>query len=461
MTPLILLVLWRVTRLPFQVDSLRWIYLGWALLLAASSVWNLTRDVRYSAEEAGADNFVRLGFLALGILVVLFISAKYRFTFLTELTSGALGIFFVFSLWGAVSTLWSTSPAVTLYKSVEYGTMLILFAVTASLIRYGAREPYKRLFALKGIFDWNWFLIFLSLVSVYLGLLIWPEYGIIPNKSMLGYQFQGALPAISSNGVGQLAAIMAIVALVRVLLKPGARLIYVPLFAFSFITMILAQSRSPMLAFVLAVVLVLVVSHRFRLLAIFASLVGVVALVYSQTIFEFLRRGQSDQELMTLTGRTKFWESSLQAVRESPLTGYGAYAGGRNVVHGPVTSGDGPTTVHSLWVEILVDTGIVGLLLILVGLSATWLWMFKLRSYAAANPTSRLLWLEGLGVLTVISVRSVFSVTLVWSPTVLIFGLLLIFIATMRREIAQRSHPSAVLAQPLPAAGRRRSGIYG
>ena len=459
--PLVLLVLWRVTRLPFHVDSLRWVYLGWALLLAASSVWNLTRDVRYSAEEAGADNFVRLGFLVLGILVILFVGGKYRFAFLPELIFGALGIFFIFSCWGALSTLWSIAPSVTLYKSVEYGTMLVLFALTVSVIRYSAREAHKRLFALQGIFDWNWFLIFSLLVSVYIGLLIWPEYGIMPNKSVLGFSVEGALPALSANGVGQLAAIMAIVALVRALLKPGSRLVYVPLLAFSLITMVLAQSRSPILGFVLAVIVVLGVSRRFGFLAIAASLAGAIVLIYSQTILEFLRRGQSDQELMTLTGRTRFWESSLESVRESPLTGYGAYAGGRYVVQGPVTSGDGPTTVHSFWVEVLVDTGVVGFLLVLVGLGAAWLWMFKLRSYAAEHPISRLLWLEGLGVLTVMSVRSVFSVPFVWSPNVLIFGLLLVFISVMRRQIAQRGHPSAVLAQPLPATRRRRSGIYG
>ena len=461
LTPLILLILLRVTRLPFRVDSLRWVYLGWALMLAASSVWNLTRDVRYSAEEAGADNFVRLGFLALGILLILLVGAKYRFAFLRELIFGALGIFFFFSLWGATSTLWSIAPAVTLYKSLEYGAMLVLFALTVSWIRYGVREPHKRLIALKGIFDWNWFLVFSLLISVYLGLLIWPEVGIVPNKSLLGFSVQGALPAISANGVGQLAAIMAIVALVRVLLQPKTRLIYAPLLAFSMVTMVLAQSRSPILGFVLAVIVVLLVSRRFGALAIVASLVGATVLIYSQTIFEFLRRGQSDQELMTLTGRTGFWESSLQAVSESPLTGYGAYAGGRYVVHGPVTSGDGPTTVHSLWIEVLVDTGLVGLLLVLVGLIATWLWMFKLRSEAASTPVSRLLWFEGLGVLTVMSVRSVFSVPLVWSTNVLIFGLLLVFISVMRRQLVQRSHPGAVLAQPLPAARGRRSGIYG
>jgi O-antigen ligase len=190
-------------------------------------------------------------------------------------------------------------------------------------------------------------------------------------------------------------------------------------------------------------------------------LTGVIASAYSLTIVEFMRRGQTDQELTTLTGRTTFWESSLQAVSQSPFTGYGAYAGGRYVVHDPISSGDGPTTVHSLWVEVLVDTGVVGLLLMLVGLGATWLWILKLRSFTAANPISNLLWLESVGVLTVMTVRSVFSVPFVWSPNVLILGLVLVFISVMRRQIVQRHHPGAFVAQPLPATRGRRSSIYG
>jgi O-antigen ligase len=254
---------------------------------------------------------------------------------------------------------------------------------------------------------------------------------------------------------------MAVVTLARGLLKPESRLVYVPLFAFSVITMILAQSRSPILGFALAAFVVLVASRRFGLLTIFVAGGAMTVLASGTTIYEFLRRGQTEQELTTLTGRTKFWEASLEAVRENPITGYGAYAGGRFVAGDSLTSDDGPTTVHSLWVEGLVDTGVVGLLLLLVGLAVTWLWMFSLRSYAAGDSTSHLLWLEGLGVLTVMSVRSVFSVPFIWSPHVLTFGLLLVFIAVMRRQIAQTLYPGAALAQPLPATRRRRSSIFG
>ena len=169
--PCLFALVWRVTRPPFQVGSFRWLYLAWACVLAASSVWNLSRDVRLSADEAGADNFVRLGFLALGALVIFLIGAKYRFRFLGELVAGALGIFFVFALWGLLSTLWSVSPAGTFYKSSEYGVMLGLFALAASLVNVALFDPREQLAALKGIFDWNWVLIFLLLINVYLGVL--------------------------------------------------------------------------------------------------------------------------------------------------------------------------------------------------------------------------------------------------------------------------------------------------
>lgn len=460
--PGVVLLVWRVTRLPFKVESLRWVYLGWALLLAASSVWNLTRNVRYSVEEAGADNFLRLAFLTLGLLIVMFVSFKHRLAFVPELFYGALGIFFVFSLWGAMSVLWSVAPAITLYKSLEYCAMLLLLGLTVSLIRHGVREPHNRLLALKSVFDWNWCLVFVLLVSVYVGILIWPEYAIRENKSMLGFSIEGALPGISANGVGQLAALMGIVAVARLLFVPRARRFYLPLLVFSIVTMILAQSRSPILAFFVASFAVLVASRRFGLLGLVsAALGGLLVSAYSQTVVEFLRRGQTDGELMTLTGRIGFWETSLHAIRESPLAGFGAYAGGRYVAAGSLSGGEGPTTVHSLFVEVLVDTGILGLLLLLVGLGATWAWMLRLRLLVAGQPVGRLLWIESLGVLTVVSVRSVFSVPLVWSSNVLTFGLLLIFVSVLRRQLVRGSSPGVVRAQQLQAGWWRRPGFHG
>lgn len=452
-------LLWKTTRPPFKVGSFRWLYVAWACLLAASSVWTLTRDVRFSAEEAGADNFMRLAFLALGLLVILFVGATYRFVLLSELTSGALGVFCVFALWGLASTLWSVSFAGTLYKSLEYGAMLLLFALAASLIRTSFEDPRKRLLALKSVFDWQWLLVFLLLVSVYVGVLVWPEYAILEDyraqSGVLGFSINGVLPGISGNGVGQLGAILATVAFVRMVVKPRSAIVFAPVLVFSLVTAVLTQSRSPLLAFLVAAVVVLIANRRFGFMAFLAALSGVVLLSpIGDTAYEFLKRGQNEGELASLTGRVDYWGSSIQAVSESWLSGYGAYAGGRYVLSSSLGVGD-VSTVHSAYVEVLLDTGVVGLALLVAGLVGTWFLLVRLRSQVVGDPVGRLLWLESVGILTLLTVRSFFSVsTFVWSFQILTFGLVLILVTVARRQVVSRRYAGAPLTQPVPAARR-------
>jgi O-antigen ligase len=403
--------------------------------------------------------------LLLGTIAILFIGFRYNFAFLSELVTGVLGIFFVFSLWCLASTLWSVEVSGTLYKSWEYCVMLALFALTASLIRSIFREPGNQLLALKSVFDWNWLLLFLLLVSVYVGLLAWPEYGIARGwegqpMGLLGFAITGAFPAIASNGVGQLGAILGIVALVRILLKPRAEIVYMLLFMLCLLTLVLAQSRSAILGFSVAVVAVLLADRRFKLLLTLSagSACAILVLGYGPTIYEFLMRGQDEQQFGTLTGRTEAWEVSFKAISENWLTGYGANVGGRHIMQSAL--GYGWSSVHSTYVETLLDTGLVGITLLLVGLGATWYWLFRVRSYVVRNLVGRLLWFESLGVLCVLSIRSVFTLTFVWTDAVLVFGLVLTFVTITRGYVGQRHHASIPFAQPIPAARWRRPSLH-
>jgi O-antigen ligase len=461
--PGVLLATWQVTRPPFGIESFRWIYLAWACLLAATSSWTLSRTVTSSAAEAGANNFVRLAFLSLGILVILFIAAKYRFALFSQLTSGVLGIFFVFALWGLASTLWSVSRAGTLYKASEYCAMVILFALVASLVSSTIRDPRRQLLVLKGVFDWNWFLIFSFLASVYVGMLFWPANAIKHGVGALGFQIQGAIPGISANGVGQLAAIMGVVALTRMLLKSGSKILYVPILMVSLLSLVLAQSRTPILGFLLAVVVVLAAHRRFGRLAFVGALGAVLFSTYGQTIYEFMERGQNDENFSTLSGRTTYWEASFRALSEDlfrGISGYGANAGGRHVMLSAFGGDDVSSSVHSTYVEALLGTGLVGIVLLLAGLGVAWFWLLRIRSYVAGNSVGYLLWLECLGVFTVLTVRSVFTITFVWTSTVLTLGLILVFVTVMRTQISRRDSGGASLARgkQVSATRRRRPG---
>lgn len=460
--PVALLILRRVTRPPFRITSFRWLFLAWACLLAASSVWKLSREALMSADEAGTDSYVRLAFLSLGILIILVIGMRYKLAFLSELRTGVLGLFFLFAFWGVATSLWSVQPAGTLYKASEYAAMLAAFALTVSLINRTIKNPQHRTFALKSIFDFAWFLIFLLILSVYLGMLVWPEYAIIRGyrEGVMGFWIQGALPGIAANSVGHIGAVMGVVCIVRILSGPGKRTFYVPILLLSLVTMVLTQSRSPILAFTIAVAAILIASRRFGLLALSGVFLGVGLLTqYSHLILDFMRRNQTDENLASLTGRVIYWRSSFEAVGERPIGGYGANVGGRYVLQSDL--GENASTVHSTWVEVLLDTGVVGLILFSVALCATWFWLFKIRSFATRNPTNWMLWLESLGVLTVLCVRSVFAVDLVWSWHVITFGVILVFVSVVRRQIAQETHASVAITQPVPAAWRRRSGVRG
>jgi O-antigen ligase len=455
-------VVWRVSRPPFGAETFRLLYLAWALLLAAASVWNITRDVRLSVEEAGTDNFVRAAFLLLAALIIFLVGARYRFQFLKELQAGALGIFFVFSLWGLVSTLWSVQPAATLYKSAEYCAMLGIFALAIFLVMSTFGDLRSRLVALKSVFDWQWFLLVLLVASVYVGMVIWPQYAILRGyrdaTGILGFSIQGVLPGLSANSVGDIAGIMGLVALIRILEIRSSRAFYVPVLIMMLVTMVLTQSRSPILAFLVASGVVLVASGRYFLLAMSGTALGALLLTkYTQVALSFLERGQNEQGLLTLTGRVTWWKASLQAVKEQWIYGYGANAGGRYALQSVL--GEEVATVHSSWVEIILDTGVVGLILFSLGLLTMWVWLFRLRLVAMVHPISRLLWFESLGVLTLLCVRSVFSVNLTWSYLVLTLGTVLVFIGVVRRQVDQERNARITLAQPLPATRRRRPSI--
>jgi O-antigen ligase len=174
-------------------------------------------------------------------------------------------------------------------------------------------------------------------------------------------------------------------------------------------------------------------------------------------VYEYMRRGQSNENLTQLTGRVEWWQAGFEAIREKPLSGYGANFGGRYILES--TLGETVSDLHSSFVQVLLDTGVIGLALFVAGLVATWFMMLRVRPYAANDPIASLLWLESLGVLSVLSVRSFFAIVLIWSWYVLNFGVILVFLSVVRRRGDSALHTGAAIAQPLPAARGRRPSI--
>jgi O-antigen ligase len=463
----------KVWRLLFgRSEEVRWVYLAWVLLFASTLVWSISAEsVNTAAAQAGTSNFVRLAFLGLGVVVTSIIAARYRFAFVGYLVTGVLGIFFLLTSWSFVTALWSVSPAVTIYKSFEYFAALFLVASALSMIRARplTRTFQERLLLTKALFDWYWVLILALLLAVYLGILVWPTKAFASSIGLFSFKLQGVFPQVSSNGVGDFAAIIGTVVGARLLCRPregaagqrltkSSRLIYTLVLAFAAITMILAQSRSPILGFLLAMIVVSIAAHRYRIFLL--ATVFLCAMFFSNyggvndVTYDYMKRGQDEGNVESLSGRTGYWEAAFDATLEQPVGGYGAYAGGRYVLDRIDNSG--VSSLHNTYMELFVGTGVVGLAILVAGLLATLYWLFRLRSRAALHPVSWSLWVESLGVLTVMLLRSAFSVPFIWSH-VLTLGLILIFITVLRKSkqpVRKRSYANTLVAQPLPAARR-------
>ena len=463
----------KVWRLLFrQNEEVRWVQMALALLFASTLVWSVTTEsVNTVAAEAGTSNFVRLALLGLGVVATSIIAARYQFAFVGHLITGVVGIFFLLTVWSFVTALWSVSTAVTIYKSFEFFAVFFLVASALSMLfaRRSSRDYESRLLLTKAIFDWYWVLIFALLLSVYLGALIWPAGAFAPSIGVLSVQLQGVFPQVAPNGVGDFAAVIGTVVAARLLCGPkmasagrgltkSSRLIYALILGFSVVTMILAQSRSPILGFLLAMIVVSLAAHRYRvfLLAMIVLCAGFFSNYggANEVTYDFLKRGQDEGNIESLSGRTDYWAAAFEATGEQPVGGYGAYAGGRYILE--QTNNTGVSSLHNTYMELLVGTGVVGLSILVVGLLAILVWLFRLRSRAALHPTSWSLWVESLGVLTVLLLRSMFSVPFIWSH-VLTLGLIVTFITVLRRSrqsARKRSYADTVVAQPLPAIRR-------
>jgi O-antigen ligase len=235
------------------------------------------------------------------------------------------------------------------------------------------------------------------------------------------------VPVIGANSVGEFAAVLAIVAFARLLFNTGNKsnqASYGLLFAASLLTMILAQTRSALAGFVVGLILVLSLSKRAGLsgiLALAATLLLSRAAV-SGFLWEFLKRGESEQDIRTLSGRVEWWQFAWQKFLEHPVLGYGAYAAGRSFVMAGFRYD--PGSLHSEYAEVLVGTGLLGFVPVVVTLLATWWLLLRFLRNSSLDLSERQLAVEAVGVLGVMSVRSFFSTNLFWHAPVIFFTVL-------------------------------------
>ncbi|MGH9345259.1 MAG: O-antigen ligase family protein [Terriglobia bacterium] len=443
-------------RLKVLRKQFTWWHALWFLVIASGFQFRLRGDFAIHHEAVDAWALYRIGLMAITAAVLAIRLALKRGSRVRRGRLGPITALAIYTAVCAASTLWSVFPAWSLYKSVEYGVDVALLAATVAT--FASAADFKK------VFDWNWTLDGILLGTVLLGALLWPSEALTPSKGLISVQLNGVMPQMAANGVGQLSAILSVIAISRLLRRPstgGGRAFYGVLLTVGLATMIIAQTRSAILGFACGLVLLLYFSKRMGTIAL---VIAAATLLYSATgarvtAEKYMRRGESPQLLSSLSGRTQWWAAGWQEFVKSPWRGMGAYTA-RFTVLQELGQGD-TSTIHNTYLEALLDVGGIGLIPLLVMI--LWVWKILIRELRdpLSSPARRQLALEAVAVLGILTCRSFFTVNFIWHPeldSLAILG----YAALLRRRRStapSRYRPEAdregvLIASMLPTAPR-------
>lgn len=258
----------------------------------------------------------------------------------------------LFCLWCLTTTLWSVHPLATFLKTI---VLAVEFALMAAL----ARRYDDGASMLRSIVGAAHVLV----ISVFVGLAVSPSQAFPATLSGI-HRLTGVYPIISPNVLGLIILVAVLGFVCRVGPAWATNRMRWPLLVLELIAIVGARSRLALLVLVVAVCFVWSRSLfrlRRRALGIIAVAMSgsIVLLFFQETLTAFLGRGQTDSQLGSLTGRLPLWQNALETWHGREFLGFGYYAGHRLAVS-PVSGSGISSNLDNMWVELLVDVGIVG-----------------------------------------------------------------------------------------------------
>lgn len=426
--PLLLVMPFLVPKLRSFARDLRWWHALWLLFFVSGLTFRVRGVEQIYENPLDSAALFRVGLVTLiAFILLLKVVVTKGGVLLHNLFRGLVMPMTLYALFGMISAAWSVYPSWTFYKSAEYFVDIFLLAAIITCFR--SLDDFKR------FFDWTWLLLGGLMGTVWLGVLLWPDEAIRRGVGITGIQIHGVLPAVSENGTGDLGGLLGAMALGRLLFMKQNRKLYLIVLLMAIATLILAYSRTPMTGFLLAILVMLYAGRRLTLLTAFLVSMGIILVTpFREVFWEFFRRGQSVELFMSLSGRVYSWEYLWEIFKDHPIFGLGAYSGGRFVVL-TALGADLSSSVHNSFLEVVIGSGLTGLVFILAALGGTWWYLWKGVRATKSGTLEHCLTVEALGVLTIETFRAFFSSgPLIWHPAVR-FLLVLSYAEFLRRRL--------------------------
>ena len=210
-------------------------------------------------------------------------------------------------------------------------------------------------------------------------------------------------------------------------LKGKLRALYIAITILFLVSLALTFSRGPLIAVPvsLIIMILLIPSDRLRFGALGTALSGVALLGVVGSLFDIpllsdTFRRFSNSDVTSLNGRTDLWQAILSHFNPIYLLGYGLHSSDQLLVNLRIGFGGAviDTATHNIFLEILYDHGIIGLVFLILTLLAMAAGMLSLIRKATYE--HRLIIATSIAVLVSIIIQS-FESNDIWNQEVGIY----------------------------------------
>ena len=248
-------------------------------------------------------------------------------------------------------------PAHAFYVMWKGLEILICVIIIAAILGHGdARSSaYRAYTIIITIFS-------LMLLAYWIEGALMPSKVFLPSRGVIPFTFSGYLPVYNGNTLAFLCAFLSVVTLANITrcTRASRRFFLITFLLVCLASLIITQSRTSLVGFIVASALFLFFDRRYTLFAL-AILISFLLLIVgglSGAFEEYFTRGQSDELFTSLSGRTHAWGAAWELFKQSPLVGHGFAAAARVKILGM----SGASTLHGSIFDVIVGTGILGLL---------------------------------------------------------------------------------------------------
>lgn len=256
-------------------------------------------------------------------------------------------------LYGAVLVVSLVNTPYPTFGAVRTGEMLVGIGFAIAVALQATRDDLHRLA--------HGFMVLVAL-SVAYGVAV--PSAPLSNQQVGRFTWFAIHPTIAGVYVG-VGTLLAYVYLRHAAPRPGPRWprpVYLLLLAVQAYGLLATQTRGAVLG-ALAALLVASWSslrgagRRVEFVLAVVTLGALAVLLGADVIAGYFARGESTAQLATLNSRTDLWSYALQAVERKPVFGWGVGAS-QGIFQAQIGLGGG----HNMFVNVLVDLGLVGLL---------------------------------------------------------------------------------------------------